>query len=149
MTPDEVLKYCLENLEGTVLVESWGERGVYYNPDNILKRGVYILTVKEKDGDNDKSSNLNRENIYRVNLGVRKTTFIEKFDFIPKRPVKGCIVDMNYDFSATDKILPHPVYAWMGWICSLNPSEKTFEELKPLIQEAYDYAKEKFKKRKV
>lgn len=149
MTPDEVLKYCLENLEGTVLVESWGERGVYYNPDNILKRGVYILTVKEKDGDNDKSSNLNREKIYRVNLGVRKTTFIEKFDFIPKRPAKGCIVDMNYDFSTTDKILPHPVYAWMGWICSLNPSEKTFEELKPLIQEAYDYAKEKFKKRKV
>ena len=29
MTPDEVLKYCLENLEGTVLVNSWGERGVY------------------------------------------------------------------------------------------------------------------------
>ena len=71
------------------------------------------------------------------------------FDFIPKRPAKGCIVDMNYDFSATNKILPHPVYTWMGWICSLNPSEKTFEELKPLIQEAYDYAKEKYKKRKV
>ena len=60
MTPDEILKYCLENLEGTVLVNSWGERGIYYNPDNILKRGVYILTVKEKDGDNDKSSSLNR-----------------------------------------------------------------------------------------
>ena len=149
MTPDEVLKYCLENLEGTVLVNSWGERGIYYNPDNILKRGVYILTVKEKDGDNDKSSSLNRENIYRVNLGVRKTTFIEMFDFITKRPAKGEIVDMNYDFSATNKILPHPVYAWMGWICSLNPSEKTFEELKPHIQEAYEYAKEKFKKRKV
>ena len=59
MTPDEILKYCLENLEGTVLVNSWGERGIYYNPDNILKRGVYILTVKEKDGDNDKSSSLN------------------------------------------------------------------------------------------
>ena len=149
MTPDEVLKYCLENLEGTVLVNSWGERGIYYNPDNILKRGVYILTVKEKDGDNDKSSSLNRENIYRVNLGVRKTTFIEMFDFITKRPAKGEIVDMNYDFSATNKFLPPPVYAWMGWICSLNPSEKTFEELKPLIQEAYDYAKEKYKKRKV
>ena len=29
MTPDEILKYCLENLEGTVLVNSWGERGIY------------------------------------------------------------------------------------------------------------------------
>lgn len=22
------------------------------------------------------------------------------------------------------KILPHPIYVWMGWICSINPSEK-------------------------
>ncbi len=55
---------------------------------------------------------------------------------------------MNYDFAALDEILPHPVYAWMAWICVLNPSERTFEELKPYIQEAYEYAKEKFKKRK-
>ena len=27
MTPDEVLKYCLETLDGTVLVNSWGEQG--------------------------------------------------------------------------------------------------------------------------
>jgi hypothetical protein len=26
----------------------------------VLKRGVYILTVKEKDGDNDKGSKLDR-----------------------------------------------------------------------------------------
>lgn len=56
---------------------------------------------------------------------------------------------MNYDFTTLDKILPHPVYAWMAWICALTPSEQTFEELKPYIQEAYEYAKEKFKKRRV
>lgn len=50
MTPDKLLNYCLENLDGTVLVESWGEKGIFYNPDHVLKRGVYILTVKEKDG---------------------------------------------------------------------------------------------------
>ncbi len=32
---------------------------------------------------------------------------------------------MPYDFSAKDIIMPHPVYAWMGWICMLNPSEQT------------------------
>ncbi len=36
----------------------------------------------------------------------------------------------------------------MSWICCLNPSEETFERLKPLIAEAYEYAKEKFLKRK-
>ena len=44
------------------------------------------------------------------------------------------IVDMNADFSLTDRILPHPIYAWMDWICVLNPSEKTFEILRPLIE---------------
>ncbi len=149
MTADEILKYCLDNLEGTVLVDSWGERGIFYNPANKLKRGVYILTVKEKDGENDNSSDLNRKDIYRVNLGVRKSTFKMMFGIIPKRPCKGGIVDMNYDFKVTDQILPHPVYAWMGWICSLNPTEKTFSELKPYIQEAYEYAKEKYSKKKI
>ena len=110
--------------------------------------GIYILTVKEKDGDNDKGSDLNRENIYRVNIGVRKNTFINMFGTVPARPSKGGIVDMPYDFTQTDKILPHPVYAWMSWVCALNPSNTTFERLKPLIQEAYEYAKEKYSKRK-
>lgn len=149
MTPDKILEYCLNELEGTVLVSSWGERGIFYNPDGKLKRGVYILTLKERDGENDKSSNLDRENIYRVNLGVRKNTFIKMFGSIPKRPSKGAIVDMEYDFSVTNQTLPHPIYAWMGWICSLNPTEKTFEELKSLIKEAHGYAKEKHSKRKV
>ena len=68
MTLDEILQYCLNNLEGTVLVNSWGEKGIFYNPNNTLKRGVYILTVKEKDGENDKSSNLDRENIWRIKI---------------------------------------------------------------------------------
>lgn len=149
MTADKILEYCLKEYKGTVLISSWGERGIFYNPENKLKRGIYILTVKEKDGDNDKSSNLNRDGIYRVNLGVYKETFTKMFGMIPKRPAKGCIVDMDYDFTLTDRILPHPVYAWMGWICMLNPSESTFEKLKPLIQESYEYAKEKYEKRRL
>ena len=149
MFADEIINYCLENLEGVVLVNSWGERGIFYNPENRLKRGVYILTVKEKDGENDSSSNLNRDGIYRVNLGVRKQTFLNMYGNIPKRPPKGGVVDAPSDFTATDIIMPHPVYGWMSWLCCLNPSNKTFEALKPLIDEAHAYAKEKFLKRKV
>lgn len=148
MVADEILTYCLKNLEGSILVESWGEKGIFYNPDHRLKRGVYILTVKEKDGDNDKGSNLNRPGIYRVNLGIRTNSLIRLFGAVPKRPKAGGIVEMKYNFTAIDTLLPHPIYGWMGWICVLNPSEETFEGLKPYIQEAYEFAKEKFAKRK-
>ena len=133
MNPEEILHYCLTHLEGTVLVESWGEKGIFYNPGNVLKRGVYVLTVKEKDGENDKASALGRSGIYRLNLGLRRPTFARLFGALPKRPT----------------LLPHPVYAWMGWVCVLNPSEGTFEALKPYISEAYAFAQEKFKKRKL
>ena len=148
MNPNDILNYCLDNLPDAVVVNSWGERGVFYNPNNALKRGIYVLTVKEKDGDNDKSSNLNREGVYRISIGVRKSTFIYMFGSVPTRPTKGGVVDMLFDFAQIDKIVPHPVYAWMAWVCVLNPSDTTFEQLKPLIQEAYEYAKEKYTRRK-
>ena len=123
MTSDEILSYCLRSLKDTVLVKSWGEKGIFYNPNGALKRGVYVLTVKE--------------------------TFIERFGYIPKRPLAGETVNMDFDFTVLDTIIPHPVYAWMGWICVLNPSDKTFEAFKGMIQEAYAYAKEKFEKRRM
>ena len=143
---DEILKYCLKNLNGTVLSETWGEKAVFYNPGTILKKGVYVLTIKEKDGENDKASGLNRKDIFRINLGIRKDTFKKLFGELPERPAAGKAVNMNYNFKKTDEILPHPVYAWMGWICILNPSKKTSDTLVPFIHEAYDYAKEKFEK---
>lgn len=149
MEPGQILDWCLSSLDGTVLVDSWGEKGIFYNPGHVLRRGVYVLTVKEKDGDNDRASNLNRAEAFRVNLGVRKTTFQRMFGKVPARPAAGCVVAMNFDFTVFDEIIPHPVYAWMGWISVLNPSEHTFNLLKPLVQEAYEFSVEKFKKRKV
>ena len=101
---DDILDYCIKNLKGTVLIETWGEKAVFYNPGNILKKGVYVLTIKEKDGENDKASGLDRKDIFRVNLGLRKEAFIKLFGEIPARPAAGAVVDMNYDFKKTDEI---------------------------------------------
>nr|QGT51488.1 hypothetical protein Unknown280_1800 [uncultured Spirochaetaceae bacterium] len=149
MTPEVVLKYCLDTFDDVIEVNSWGERGIFYNPGNVLKRGVYVLTVKKKDGENDRASCLDREGMWRLNIGVRNSTFLSLFGELPAHPKKGGVVDMPFDFSAADIVMPHPVYAWMGWICVLNPSAETFERIKPLIQESYEYAKEKFRKRKI
>lgn len=37
--PNKILDYCLANLKDTVLVNSWGEYGIFYNPGRKLKRG--------------------------------------------------------------------------------------------------------------
>lgn len=148
INPDDILRYCSDNFDGIVEVNSWGERGIFYNPGGVLKRGVYVLTVKEKDGENDRMSILDHESVWRLDIGVRKQTFRTLFGELPKRPCKNGFVDLPYDFAAMYVIMPHPVYAWMGWICVLNPSETTFEQLRPLMLESNEYAKEKFSKRK-
>ena len=149
MKPEGIIEYCKINLPDICIVESWGETGVFYNPDNRFKRGVYVLTIKEKDGDNDKASDLNRKDVYRLNFGIKRDTFIQLFGDIPSRPPKGGVVDMNLDFRKRNTLIPHPVYGWMSWACILNPSPECFETtLKPLIDEAYCLAVQKAKKRK-
>lgn len=148
MTADEILRQCLDRLEGTVLVESWGERGIFYNPGHALKRGVYLLTIKERDGANDRASQLDRPGIFRVNIGVRPDTYRTLFGPKPARPQAGGVVSLPCDFTVLDQLIPHPVYAWMGWVCILNPSEEAFQRTWPLVEEAHGYAREKFQKRK-
>jgi predicted DNA-binding protein (MmcQ/YjbR family) len=50
----------------------------------------------------------------------------------------------EHDFTALDRLMPHPVYGRNHWVCVLNPSEATFETLKPLLEEAYDRAVERY-----
>ena len=37
ITPDDIMRYCFDNFEGLVEVNSWGERGVFYNPGGVLE----------------------------------------------------------------------------------------------------------------
>jgi len=121
-------------------LDSWGEKSFFLNPQKQLKRGTYFATLKEKDGENDKASFLNRNGIFRLNMGVTKDCYLSLFSHSPKRPAKGGIIEGDYDFTQTDIILPHPVYGWMSWLSVLNPSEKTFEQCKDLLAIAYDKA---------
>ncbi len=121
---------------------NWGERGLFYNPQKQFPKGAYVLTFKEKDGPSDASSNLNTGNKYRLNLKVSKGTFLKLFETIPKRPPAGGIIEGGYDFTELDKLMPHPVYGWMTWLCVLNPTLKTIEsmEARGLFEEAYQAA---------
>lgn len=109
---------------------------------------MYFCTIKEKNGDNDKASDLDRDGVFRVSLGVGADVYIEQLGKKPKRPAKGCIIDTGHDFTALDEIMPHPIYGWMSWIQVLNPSDKTFANMQPMIQTAYELAVAKFDKKR-
>ena len=140
MDAETLLDRVRAQYDGLVTHETWGERALFYNPDRDLPRGTYLLTLKERDSDNDRASNLDRPGVYRVNVGLPGRAYRERFGDPPPRPSKGGVVDTGHDFAALDQLLPHPVYAWAGWVCVLSPSDETVESLWPLVDAAYERA---------
>jgi uncharacterized protein DUF6194 len=74
-------------------------------------------------------SNLSaRPDAYRVNVGVGNETF---------QRLIGDATDPDY--TAVDRLMPHPVYGRQRWISIINPSEETVRStLLPLLTEAHD-----------
>ncbi len=56
-------------------------------------------------------------------------------------------MNTGHDFTTTNSLMPHPVYAWMSWVCVLAPSVELFKEIYPLIVEAHCNASAKFDKK--
>ncbi len=144
MTSNDISDFILSNFSEIKAVDAWGEKNFFYNPDNLLKRGVYFCTLKEKDGTNDKASELDRDNIFRINFGLSKKTFLETFHTLPKRPSKGNVIDVPYDFRTLDVLTPHPIYGWMAWVSILNPSHNSWKKIKELLDESYQIACDKY-----
>ena len=78
--------------------------------------------------EHDQASDLERPGVFRLNLGVDKATF-QRYAGVDREP----------DYTALDRVLPHPVYAAQRWISILNPSWSTWNEtVVPLIAIAHD-----------
>ena len=115
---------------------AWGDTFFIYDPQRTLqgaKRFPFATIVTKDYGDFDNASNLNRPDVFRLNIGLGKATYDALFP-----------AGAEYDFSALDRLMPHPVYGEYHWVCVINPSEATFETVKPLLQEAYDRAVERY-----
>jgi len=145
--PEEIIDYIEENLEGVIPKSSWGETSLFYNPGKVLPNGVYFCTIKEKNGANDLASELDREGVFRLSIGLTKEAYQQQFGQKPKRPAKGCIIDTGHNFTALDTLMPHPIYGWMSWAQILSPKESSFTEIHPLIKDAHANAIIKFNKK--
>ena len=147
MDSSSIAKYIVGTFADIRPVAAWGETSFFYNPGRKLPRGIYVATIKDKDGDHDCASNLQRPGVYRLNIGISKQTYRALFGPQPARPAAGGVVGTGHDFTVLDQLLPHPVYGWMSWVSVLNPSVTTFDTVKPLLSEAYVLAVGKFAKR--
>lgn len=86
MQQKDIAAYIVDQYPGLVAVDAWGEQSFFYNPDGRLPRGVYFATLKSKDGDNDKGSNLSRSGVFRFNFGSSKSSYKAVLGQKPARP---------------------------------------------------------------
>jgi hypothetical protein len=146
--PEEILSDLVGLDPHLRVTPYWGERSIFYNPGDAAPLGVIVASVKDHDGDNDRSAKLDRDGVYRFALGISRETYVERFGEIPARPPKGGVVALpDYDPTRLGLLMPHPVYAWMCWLQILSPSAGDFDALRPLVAEALDLARNRWRRR--
>jgi Family of unknown function (DUF6194) len=123
--PAEITAWIASTYPKTVVAEAMG--ATFFSLDeSSWPNFATIVTTDEHDMGTP--SDLARDGVFRLNIGVGKETF---------ERLAG--TEANPDYAALDVILPHPVYAKQRWLSILNPSRRSFEEVvKPLIAEAHD-----------
>lgn len=97
------------------------------------------LVIKDYPGF-DSESQLDRGGLFRLNLDLGKTRFEALFGFAPKdlEPHRG-----EFDFSATNRLFPHPVYGAHGWASIINPESAQQDRVQALLDEALNRALQK------
>ena len=124
-TPDTLVAYITETWPETDVVKAMNAWFFSLDPEKHWPNYATIVTTDE----HDEASNLSRPEAFRLNLGVDRETF-ERV---------AAEAGENPDYTASDRVLPHPVYAAQRWICIVNPSESTFRDVVlPLLTLAHD-----------
>ena len=149
MEQDAIIHYVADTFTGVDIARPTdgpgsGDTFFIYDPERNLEpqRQMPFATIVTKDyGDFDNLSKLDRPGVFRLNIGVSRDTFRALF---PLSPTGDTAV---YDYAALDRLMPHPVYAPQSWVCVLNPGPETFEQLKPLLAEAYSIVATRYARR--
>ncbi|HZQ05752.1 MAG TPA: DUF6194 family protein [Anaerolineae bacterium] len=129
-TEEQIAQYILDAFPGVETTTNLGYTFFFYGAERMLP----FATIASSGNEYERISNLDRPGVFRLNIGVSKPTF--------QSLVGADKVDVsNYDFTALDRIMPHPDYAAQSWICVLNPSQATFERVRTWLAEAYELAR--------
>jgi len=149
MTESAIIDYITSTFDGVDVLTAQGDSYFFYDPQRNIPPDRRMPFVTLVTGDrHDKSSNLDRPGVFRLNIGVEKETYRSLFGPPPKFRTDGGVADTGHDFSVLNQLMPHPVYAAMSWVCILSPSDPTFEHtVRPLLAEAHALAVGNYAKR--
>jgi Family of unknown function (DUF6194) len=126
MNQEEVEAFIAQ-LENVQREENFGYSFFFVGDDHRLS----FATIANSDNDYDNVSNLDRDGVFRVNIGISRETFKNLIAKPDPEPI---------DYSALNVFLPHPDYARQHFVCILNPSDENVETAKKLIVEAHSIA---------
>jgi len=125
--------HIASTFEDVTVTEAYGYTFFFYGDDRMMP----FATMIAQDTEHDRVSNLDRPGVYRLNLGIEKATFRRLFEGVSEP-----------DYTALDRLMPHPEYAAQSWLCVLAPSDETFSrDVQPLLEEAYRLAKRRQERR--
>ncbi|MEV0236618.1 DUF6194 family protein [Nonomuraea sp. NPDC050786] len=112
---------------------AWGDTFFYYDPEGTLearpRQPFATIVTKDYDGF-DTASDLNRPGVFRLNIAVGSSEFERLVGYPPKEHAEH---HADTDYTAADRVIPHPVYSRQGWISIVNPGEQA----RPLLAEAH------------
>lgn len=144
MDADHVKRYVCETFDGMNVMEANGDFFIY-DPDHDLPPQRQIPFVTIVTGDSyDAVSDLSRPGAYRLNIGLTKATYTARFGQPPSERDEHGILLTGHDYAAPDVLVPHPYYGSQYWVSVVNPSDATFERLRPLLAEAHAFAARKY-----
>ena len=156
MNESDIIQF-VSGLPGVVVVTAgadngapeaaWGDSFFFYDPngESPSDRRLPFATLVVKDYEGfDTASALNRPGVFRLNLAVGRARFQQ---LLGHPPAARSEHHPDVDYTAADRILPHPGYAAQGWIAVLNPGEATAAQVRDLLEEARIRAAERYRPR--
>ncbi|WDM45250.1 hypothetical protein KV395_19235 [Microbacterium luteolum] len=115
---------------------SWGDAYFYYAPDGRMpERTQPYGTIITKDYPDDTSSGLDAPGRFRVNIHVGQER-------------AAGLVSTEAEPAEADVFRRHPLYGDAGWVCVIDPAEKTTDAVLALLREAHEAARSRAARRK-
>ncbi|QBI55782.1 hypothetical protein EKD16_20095 [Streptomonospora litoralis] len=122
---------------------AWGDHFFYYAPDGqVPRREQPYATIVTKDYPDEPVSGLDDPGRWRLNVHVGKERSAELLGARPESAGEPV------DYGAEDTLIPHPVYADLGWIAIVVPGARTSETAIGLLRQAHADAQRRYERRR-